>query len=387
MGQESRKALSRRVREGYFEKYLVGDGIDIGCGDDPVTPHCMRWDREQGDAQTLPGLLPESFDWVYSSHCLEDLPDPQRALLRWWEVLRPGGYLLVVVPDEDLYEQGFWPSRFNPAHRWTFTAHKSESWSPASIRFTDIISPLPRHKLVWLRTCDYGYDYTGGVWDRTGTNAEVHIEALVQKIDAPQPRLARETDLRQTLWSWWGQPGHPAEWDGRYYGGGKGSQRFWEYLWALGQLPPCRRILDVGAGQSLFLPDLLSTQIDEVWAVDPQIPPSRQNARYRAQTLSDFVNQDVARMVDFDCVTCISVLEHIDDKPKFCRELDSISAPIVMTFELAYEANLVTMPMVYDCFAQFQNHYVSKMEVCPVWADNSGFGQWRPIGVTLEMKR
>src|SRR5262245_28715209 len=130
MGNETTKARARRRREGYFEWVFLGDGIDIGCGDDPVTADCLRWDREQGDAQDLPGIAAASFDWVYSNHCLEDLPNPWRAIHRWWEVLRPGGRLLLVVPDEDLYEQGIWPSRFNGEHRWSFTLHKWRSWSP-----------------------------------------------------------------------------------------------------------------------------------------------------------------------------------------------------------------------------------------------------------------
>ena len=78
--------------------------------------------------------------------------------------------------------RGFWPSRFNPAHRWTFTIHKHQSWSPNSLNLGEMVMRLPEHRVVWLRTCDYGYDYTGGVWDRTGTPAEVHIEALLQKV-------------------------------------------------------------------------------------------------------------------------------------------------------------------------------------------------------------
>jgi SAM-dependent methyltransferase len=182
MGRETSKARARRAAEGYFERFLVGHGIDIGCGDDPVTPDCLCWDREQGDAQELAGLPAECFDWVYSSHCLEDLENPWRAIQRWWEVLRPGGWLLVVVPDEDLYEQGCWPSRFNPSHRWSFTAHKSRSWCPRSLNLADLITVLPEHRLHWLRTCDDGYDYSGGLWDRTAGPAEAHLEALVQKL-------------------------------------------------------------------------------------------------------------------------------------------------------------------------------------------------------------
>lgn len=182
MGCETSKAYRRRVRDGYFERILVGKGIDIGCGDDPITPDCRHWDRAQGDASLLAGIPSASFDWVYSSHCLEDLPDPGRALARWWEVLRPGGALLVVVPDEDLYEQGQWPSRFNAGHRWTFTIHKSGSWSPVSLNLNDLIAELPNHQVLWVKLCDDGYDYSGGVWDRTHGPAEAAIEACVRKL-------------------------------------------------------------------------------------------------------------------------------------------------------------------------------------------------------------
>jgi len=143
---------------------------------------CLQWDREHGDAQELPGVPAEQFDWVYSSHCLEHLPDPHAALRRWWEVLKPGGWLLLVVPDEDLYEQGCWPSGFNGEHQWSFTVHKSRSWSPKSLNLADLIAALPEHQVWSLRTCDQGYDYSGGAWDRTHGPAEAQIEALVRKL-------------------------------------------------------------------------------------------------------------------------------------------------------------------------------------------------------------
>lgn len=180
--KESSKARARRQREGYFDRFLVGEGIDIGCGDDPVTGDCLAWEKSQGDAQTLPQLKPRQFDWVYSSHCLEHLPNPRRAVARWWEVLRPGGYLLLVVPDEDLFEQGIWPSRFNPDHKWTFTIDKQQSWSPVSVNLTELVARLPPHRVLWMRTCDDGYDHAPGVWDRTRGPAEAHIEVLVQKL-------------------------------------------------------------------------------------------------------------------------------------------------------------------------------------------------------------
>ena len=47
-------------------------------------------------------------------------------------MLEPGGHLIVTVPDEDLYEQGHFPSDYNRDHKWTFTIHKPKSWSERS---------------------------------------------------------------------------------------------------------------------------------------------------------------------------------------------------------------------------------------------------------------
>lgn len=125
------------------------------------------------------------------------------------------------------------------------------------------------------------------------------------------------------------------------------------------------RGIDIGCGDDPVTPDCLH------W----------DRGQGDAQTLPGLVP------VSLDWVTCVSVLDHIEDKAGFCRDLDTLPAPIALTFELAYSADLVTMLMVYDCLAQFQHHYLRKMEVCPVWADNSGFGQWRPLRLVLDMNR
>ena len=61
-----------------------------------------------------------AYDAVCSSHCLEHMRDVPAALTQWWALVRKGGYLVLVVPDEDLYEQGGWPSLFNSDHKATF---------------------------------------------------------------------------------------------------------------------------------------------------------------------------------------------------------------------------------------------------------------------------
>ena len=137
---------------------LKGEGIDIGCGGDPVLPTAMPFDRPQGDCNRIRDYVQRQFDFVYSSHCLEHMEDPARALADWWSLVKPGGALFLIVPDEDLYEQGFWPSRFNPDHKWTFTIAKRRSWSPVSINLLDLARTLPGGEVVDIRLQDEGYE-------------------------------------------------------------------------------------------------------------------------------------------------------------------------------------------------------------------------------------
>lgn len=189
--------------------------------------------------------------------------------------------------------------------------------------------------------------------------------------------------LQQLLWERWGKKEYPAEWDGREGGGGKGSQRFWEYLWALGTLhqwdkPIPARILDVGSGQ-LFFAELIG-QRTNVDVVDPDgpTPKAGSNIVSWAGTIETFVEKEIGV---YDWVTCISVLEHVEDKPTFCAALDKFMCPISLTFEFGEGG--VSLETVYDCLEEFKNHYLYKMELCPVWADNSAINKWRPMGLLL----
>jgi len=194
---ESAKARPRREREGFFDKYMKGNGLDIGYGGDLVVPNARGWDLEDGDAQELTGLANESFDFVYSSHCLEHMRDPVVSLLNWWRVVKPGGYLIFIIPDEDLYEQGIWPSVYNADHKNTFTVSKDKSWSPVSCNLTDLVARLPDRKVISIRTSDEGYDYSRtDKADQTRGNVEAAIEVIVQKAI---PAFKWETRFRETF--------------------------------------------------------------------------------------------------------------------------------------------------------------------------------------------
>ena len=122
---------------------LQGKILDIGAGVDPISEGAVIFDKDQGDAQFLDRYFPSnSFDVVFSSHCLEHMMDPREALKTWYSLVRPGGFLIIIVPDEDLYEQGHFPSIFNSDHKATFTISKSNSWSPRSYNILELCNLL-----------------------------------------------------------------------------------------------------------------------------------------------------------------------------------------------------------------------------------------------------
>ena len=144
---------------GEWERSLLsGSGIDIGCGPDPITPDVRPFDLEHGDANCITEHVDDTFDFVFSSHCLEHMHDPFATLQEWWKLVKPGGHLIFLVPDEDLYEQGVFPSRFNADHKATFTISKRTSWSPVSINLLELAQSLPNSQLVSIQLQDHNYD-------------------------------------------------------------------------------------------------------------------------------------------------------------------------------------------------------------------------------------
>jgi tetratricopeptide (TPR) repeat protein len=151
MKECSKSIIRRRADPNFLTRYFVGEGIDIGGAPDPLSVYrslfpamgdVRVWDLGDGDAQDMAGVADESYDFVHSSHCLEHLHDPAAGLGNWFRIVKPGGHLVVLIPDEDLYEQGVFPSTFNDDHKWTFTVFKRESWSAQSRNVLDLIAGL-----------------------------------------------------------------------------------------------------------------------------------------------------------------------------------------------------------------------------------------------------
>lgn len=157
---EASKTNQLRSKD-FFESYLSGSVLDIGAGVDLVCPGATGFDLEDGDANRVDEYFShESFDTVHSSHSLEHMHDPVDAIQRWWKLVKTGGYLIVVVPDEDFYEQGIWPSAFNKDHKHTFRLNKPTSWSPVSHDIGQLCSALSGAKLISAKHQIFNYDHS-----------------------------------------------------------------------------------------------------------------------------------------------------------------------------------------------------------------------------------
>jgi predicted SAM-dependent methyltransferase len=98
--------------------FCKGYGLDIGFGGDPVHPAAIRMDMPSpyantgeyptqlgGDCRSLRWISPDSLDYVYSSHVLEDFDryETELVLREWLRVIKPGGLIVLLLPDQRRY--------------------------------------------------------------------------------------------------------------------------------------------------------------------------------------------------------------------------------------------------------------------------------------------
>lgn len=102
--------------------FCKGAGLDLGFGGDGILPSSICIDRAEdhagrskmgnpspthivGDIETLPWFKDDSLDYVFSSHALEDFEDTAGVIKEWVRVLKPGGHLVLFLPDQKTYEE------------------------------------------------------------------------------------------------------------------------------------------------------------------------------------------------------------------------------------------------------------------------------------------
>jgi SAM-dependent methyltransferase len=161
---ETSKSRARRLREGWFEKFAPEDkvGIDIGAQSDPLNNTFRRFDFVfgDGDATDMIGVPDNTFWTVYASHVLEHLQCPHKALRRWYDILKPGGHLIIIVPHRDLYEKKkFPPSNWNPEHTYFWLPDQEEPPCTKSLK-KEVLNAIPNANIVQFKVNDEGYDYS-----------------------------------------------------------------------------------------------------------------------------------------------------------------------------------------------------------------------------------
>lgn len=100
--------------------YCQGFGCDIGFGGDKIVKeNCLGIDLPTPYANTGgekvdiacdvlkdPIPVPDNyFDYVYTSHLIEDFADTEKGLKEFFRILKDGGRLILVFPDQRKYEE------------------------------------------------------------------------------------------------------------------------------------------------------------------------------------------------------------------------------------------------------------------------------------------
>jgi SAM-dependent methyltransferase len=189
VGYESRKGYKNRIKEGFFDKYMQGFGIELapqGYETDqivPILPSAIPVDLSTAgyNGYELP-VSDGSQDYIYSSHVLEHIEDYKRAIKAWHRALMVGGHIITIVPSAFLYERKLEipTSLHNPDHKRAYT--------PASIakEFEEALE-VNSYRIRLLRDLDEGYDYSIPL--ESHPCGEYSIEIVVQKIKTPSWKI------------------------------------------------------------------------------------------------------------------------------------------------------------------------------------------------------
>lgn len=183
IGREASKSFSAKVYSGFFKNYLSGARIlDIGYrggfGDaEPIVPQAIGIDLGYPgyDGIHLP-FADDSQDAIYTSHCLEHMDQLHAVIREWLRVLKIGGYAVIVVPHQYLYERRVDLPSYHPGHKHFFTPSKL-------LALIEEALPPNLYRVRHLADNDLFYDYSLGT--DTHPVGCYEVELVLEKIQAP----------------------------------------------------------------------------------------------------------------------------------------------------------------------------------------------------------
>ena len=196
MYETTKAAFLRRSNNRLFTNVFKGNGLHIAPGSDPLKKHHYPLCNNISLANTTDTRLEtdtlnqqrgdKQFDFVYASNLAFYENEPIEVIKHWLEFVVSKGHLVFTVPDEDLYEQGNFPSIFNNSHKKTFSIYKQLSWSGKHYNLLDIIQKLNNVTCRKIELIDSNYDYSlyGKGVDQTynfADGVESCIEVVLKK--------------------------------------------------------------------------------------------------------------------------------------------------------------------------------------------------------------
>jgi hypothetical protein len=164
--------------------------------------------------------------------------------------------------------------------------------------------------------------------------------------------------LKAALWQCYGNPAYPAEWDGKVYGGGKLSQRFWEYHQTIEllELTPDSVVLDIGGGSPVtgagFFTRVIAPHVKAVHVMDLNIAETKETSSnivfHRSLASYETLTKLLKENPQITHVACISVFEHIPHE---------VRCGMVKALNEAFTGNTFAATLEYharDCFFEHQ---------------------------------
>ncbi len=148
--------------------YCKGKGCDIGFGGDKIVKqNCDGIDFEQPytktgrDAVDIPcdvihNEIPvpdNTYDYVYTSHLIEDFVDTTDALRKFIRILKNNGTLILVFPDQPKYEI-FNKANGIPGNPYHVHSNMGYDYMLAKLNEIELI----KYKLLYSSNCEIDYN-------------------------------------------------------------------------------------------------------------------------------------------------------------------------------------------------------------------------------------
>lgn len=208
--------------------------------------------------------------------------------------------------------------------------------------------------------------------------------------DTHDKKLMNLTEkLKAALWQCYGNPSYPAEWDGKVYGGGKLSQRFWEYHQAIEllELSPDSVVLDIGGGSPVtgagFFARVIAPHVKKVHEMDVNIGESNESSSkvvfHRSLASYETLSKLLKENPQITHVACISVFEHIPHEIR-CGMIKAVNEcfpgdTFVGTLEYhardCFFEHQLTVRTLSELFEPFTHFYPDKIRKSPVWGESA----------------